>query len=126
MTDLHTRYIHFASQTYRSFDDLENPNLRQSHNEAMRELHKMETADLFVSPDKGAALISSLLKHEDERVRISAAAYCLKARIFQIRSRLTLLRLSKNRTLSGYIRTEAAQCMKYCKPYSVGVSREGH
>ena len=123
--DLYTRYIHYASQTYRTFDDLENSDLRQSHNKAMMELHKMEARILYASPDKGAALISSLLTHEDERVRLNVAAYCLKACIFQIRSRLVLFRLSKNRIVSGYIRTEAAQSMKYCKPYSVDVSREG-
>ena len=117
MSDSYTQYVRYATQTYRTFDDQENPHLRQSHNQAMMGLHKLELNELFVTADKGAALVSRLLKHEDERVRMSAAAYCIKAGIFPVCSRLVLLRLSKSRTVSGYIRTEAAQCLRYCKPY---------
>ena len=125
MSDSYIQYVRYATQTYRTFEDLENPHFRKAHNDAMMELHNLEVNELFVTADKDATLVSKLLKHEDERVRMSAAAYCLKARILRIRAYFILFRLSRSRTVSGYIRAEAAQCIKYCKPYGSKISREG-
>ena len=115
--DFCDQYIHYAMQTHRSFQELGDPQCQKSHNAAMKELHRLEYEVLFLSPDKGARLIADLLKHHEERVRISAAAYCLKAEIYPIRSRLVLFCLSKSPTATSYIRAEAAQCIKFCRPY---------
>ena len=53
---------------------------RREHNSAMRALERLKIR-LYSEPEHSLPLMSALLQHHSEKVRINASAYCLEANI---------------------------------------------
>ena len=115
MKDHYTAFVQYSKKFVRTFEELQDKRLRQIHNRAMTGLHKLK-CEMFVESDKCSDLILSLLKHEDENVRISAGAYCIQAETHTEEGRTELQTISENGS-TRYIRFSAEQCLRYCKPF---------
>ena len=117
MKDHYERFAELAVRCACSWDDLVDKKLHRRHNDAMTRWHEL-TKVMYATEDRGAQIALRLLSHESERVRLSAGAYCLLAEVHEKEGRQILVQI-RDHSDSGYLRLEAANCLIYCKPFSV-------
>lgn len=117
MKDHYTAFVKYSQKLAKTFEDLEDKRLRQIHNRAMTGQHKLKL-EMYAEPDRCGDVALALLSHEDENVRISAAAYCIQADIHTRDGRAVLKNISRNGS-DRYIRFSAEQCLQYCKAFQL-------
>lgn len=81
----------------------------------MTKLHRLELA-MSKEADRCAPTLLRLLNHEDVRVKINAASYCIKAQMY-IEVGIETLTQIEQESKSHYYRMCASNCKKYCKPF---------
>ena len=115
MRDIYEYFISCCMQRCYSFEELVDKKIRRRHNVAMDRIAMIEK-EIYAQPDHGSSIIENLLDSEDERVRLSAGAYCIKAQILMEKSTETLKYIAES-SKSRYMRVSAMGAMAYCKPW---------
>ena len=78
-----------------SADEFKSKKRRTEHNAAMTSLEKLKKK-MFVEQEHCLSIAVALMQHDNEKVRINAAAYCLEANISVETAKQVLLDIYRN------------------------------
>ena len=111
------RFIGYVLKTCSTLQELADRSARDRHNRAMRSLYRLQRDKMYAAPDRSADAAWQLMAHPEARVRLSAAAYCLKAEVHQEQARACLQQLHQDGP-TALIRLNAEMCAMCCVPFS--------
>lgn len=98
-----------------SHEEYADKNRRRQHNRAMTILEDLYHT-MFAHEDHCEGLAMELLHHEEEKVRLGAGAYCMKAGIHTEQA-IQVLTLLKEISTDKMLRVSAACTIAFCEPF---------
>lgn len=121
--DYYKKFLEICMRSCTDFGELVDKKTRERHNRAMTSCHKLQL-ELFKLEDKGSSVVLKLLEHEDERVQLSAGAYCIHA---QIHVPFAIEKMKHIEATSKYcmMRVVARMTIECCEPWDKTVDPEG-
>ena len=118
MGDYFNRFVELSLKTTCSWDALKDKNIRRNHNRAMTSLHLLQLEEMYMEPDRCTEVAARLLVHDDVRVCLHAAAYCIKAEV-HVQQALALLDEISGNDPDRWVRTTARLNKELCVPFSM-------
>ena len=115
MKDYYKKFVSCCLRECTDFNELTDIIKRVRHNRAVAANHKLQL-ELFKLEDKGGPVVLQLLEHKDDRVRLSAAVYCLYAQIHVPLAKEILSEIEKY-TQHPMLVFNATIALNDCKPW---------